>query len=281
MKQRIGVTMRYKKDTDLVAKFEQAKELGLTCCQLTMWDPSMFCEEYAQKIKEACEKTGFEVCAIWAGWSGPCEWNFSFGPTTLGLVPPAYRFVRLKELQLASDFAALLGIDTVITHVGFLPENPSDPDFIGTVGALRKLCKEMKEKGQLFLFETGQETPVTLLRTIEAIGTGNVGINLDTGNLILYGKANPLDALDVFGSYVRQTHIKDGFYPTDGMKLGKEARAGDGKANIPAVIAKLCDLNYNGPYVIEREISGEEQIRDIAHARDLIKTTLDRISSQQ
>jgi sugar phosphate isomerase/epimerase len=133
----------------------------------------------------------------------------------------------------------------------------------------------MKEKGQYFLFETGQETPTTLLRTIQAIGTDNVGINLDTANVILYGRGNPVDALDVFGKYVMDTHIKDGFFPTDGMYLGRECRAGDGKANIPTVVKKLLtEYNYEGPFTIEREISGDQQTADIIHAKKLIEDAM-------
>lgn len=274
MKNGIGVRISYNKDTDLRKRFEQAKEMGLESCQLNVWDEELFSEESAKKVNQAISDTGFKITALWAGWDGPCEWNFSYGPTTIGLVPAAYRDSRLKALKKASDFAQMINVDKVVTHVGFIPENPSDPDFNGTVGALRNLCRYMKPKGQYFLFETGQETPVTLLRTIEAIGYDNVGINLDTANLILYGKANTLDALDVFGKYVMETHIKDGLYPTEGMKLGREVAAGEGKANIPAVIKKLTELGYSGTFTIEREISGEEQIRDIIKARDLILASM-------
>ena len=128
----------------------------------------------------------------------------------------------------------------------------------------------MKERGQTFLFETGQETPVTILRAIEEIGLDNVGVNLDTANVMLYGKGNPADAVLVFGKYVRDLHIKDGFYPTDGKHLGKEAAVGEGLANFPLILKRLKDVGYNGTYIIEREISGEQQIKDIAKARDLL-----------
>ncbi|MBQ8341050.1 MAG: sugar phosphate isomerase/epimerase [Clostridia bacterium] len=271
MNNNIGVLIRYKKDTDIALEFRKAKEMEITSCQLCIWDETLFTPEAADAVKAALASTDFKVTAVWGGWGGPCEWNFSYGPSTIGLVPAAYRESRLNALKKASDFAEMIGVDRVITHVGFIPENPDHPDFAGTVGALRNLCRYMKAKNQYFLFETGQETPVTMLRTIEAIGYDNVGINFDTANLILYGKANTLDALDVFGQYVMETHIKDGFYPTNGMALGKEAPAGQGKANLPAVVKKLDELGFNGAFTIEREISGDQQIADIKMARDLLR----------
>lgn len=280
MSNRIGAMVGYDTDVDILEKFRKNQELGINSCQICIWNVSIFkSDEHAEKIKAAIAETGISVSSLWAGWSGPCEWNFTAGPDTIGLVPVAYRFTRLCELKSAADFAERIGVKQVVTHVGFIPENPSATEFNGTVAALRNLCGYMKQKDQYFLFETGQETPITLLRTIEAIGTGNVGVNLDTANPILYGKANPVDALDVFGKYVMDTHIKDGFYPTNGMYLGHEARAGDGKANIPEVVRKLiADYNYEGPFTIEREISGEQQIADIIHAKKLLEDAMAEVA---
>ena len=279
MSNRIGAMVGYNTDVDILEKFRKNQELGINSCQICIWNVDIFkSDEHAEKIKSAIAETGINVSSLWAGWTGPCEWNFTAGPDTIGLVPVAYRFTRLNELKSASDFAEKIGVNQVITHVGFIPENPSATEFNGTVAALRNLCGYMKQKGQYFLFETGQETPITLLRTIEAIGTGNLGVNLDTANPILYGKANPVDALDVFGKYVMDTHIKDGFYPTNGMYLGHEARAGDGKANIPEVVRKLIvEYNYEGPFTIEREISGEQQTADIIHAKKLLEDAMAKI----
>ena len=266
----IGVLIHYKRTTDIELEFKKAIDMQIDSCQLCIWDEELYTREVADAVISAKNVTGLKISAVWGGWSGPCEWNFTYGPSTIGLVPAAYRESRLNALKKASDFAEMIGVDRVITHVGFIPENPDHPDFSGTVGALRNLCLYMKGKNQTFLFETGQETPVTMLRTIQAIGLDNVGINFDTANLILYGKANTLDALDVFGKYVMDTHIKDGFYPTDGNALGKEVAVGKGKANIPAVVKKLGELGYTGAFTIEREISGDQQIADIKLARALL-----------
>ena len=276
MANKIGVLVSYNRGVDISKKFAQCKDMGIDSCQISIWDVDVFSDpSEAEKVRNAMTANEITVSAVWAGYSGPREWNFISGPSTIGLVPVAYRGIRLEELKRASDFAEAIGVSKIATHVGFIPENPSDAEFNGVVAALKDICNYMKAKGQTFLFETGQETPITLLRTIQAVGTGNLGVNLDTANPILYGRGNPVDALDVFGKYVMDTHIKDGFFPTDGMYLGKETRAGDGKANIPVVIYRLInEFGYEGPFTIEREISGEKQIEDIIHAKKLIEDAM-------
>jgi L-ribulose-5-phosphate 3-epimerase len=134
------------------------------------------------------------------------------------------------------------------------------------VEALKTVAQTCLGLGVQFWFETGQETPITLLRTIEDIGTENLGINLDPANLLMYGKANPVDALDVFGQWVRGVHAKDGEYPTDGRDLGHEKPMGEGRVNFPALVPKLKACGYRGHLTIEREISGPKQIEDIQRA---------------
>ena len=261
-------------DTDISEKFAKLREMGFSTCQLSCWNMALYSEKMASEVLRAAQEFGITITAVWAGWSGYCEWNFQQGPATLGIVPVAYRRFRLEELKRGSDFAKLLGVQDVITHVGFLPENPNTTEFTDVVCALREIALHCKKNGQYFLFETGQETPVTLKRTIQAVGTGNLGINLDPANLILYGKGNPIDALDVFGEYVRNIHGKDGCYPTDPYQLGVETPLGEGAVNFPAFVTKLKAIGYDGPITIEREISGDQQIADIQKAKVYLESLL-------
>lgn len=274
---RIGVCVNFNGMEAMPEKLETLRAQGFDNCQLISWSPALWTAENAARLRTLTARCGVTVSAFWCGWEGPCVWNFYEGPLTLGLVPPDYRAMRIKNLCDGADFAKALGVENVVTHMGFIPENPNDPAFLPFCDAVRVVAAHCKENGQNLLFETGQETPVTMLRCFEQVGADNLGVNLDTANLILYGKANPVDALDVFGKYVMNLHAKDGCYPTSGRDLGAETPIGRGKVDFPALFQKLHTLGYDGFVTIEREIEGEQQAADILAARDYLGAIIDRI----
>lgn len=267
-------TMVYMDMERLEEEFRALRAMGFTSCQLCCWQKERYSPQNAEAVKDLMERYEVDVSAFWCGWYGPCEWNLVQGPVTIGLVPAAYRSDRLETLKACSDFIKLIGITDLVTHVGFIPNSPFDPEYAGLVGALRHLARHCKANEQYFLFETGQEAPVVLLRTIEDMECDNVGINLDPANLLMYGLGNPLDAVDVFGKYIRNLHGKDGVSPKDGRILGEEMPIGKGKVNYPALIGKLKEIGYDRYITIEREISGEEQTRDILAAKALLEELL-------
>lgn len=263
-------------DQDLENGFSNAQKLGFETCQLVCWAEDMYTDAVAARVVLAAGRTGVEITALWCGWPGPAIWNFTEGPLTSGLVPLEYRYARMEALKRGSDFARKIHVSQMITHVGFIPEDPNSEVYRGLLSALQVIVARCRENGQRFLFESGQETPVTLLRTIQDLGQQNVGINLDPANLLMYGKANPVDALEVFGRYVYDVHAKDGEYPTDGRNLGVEKPMGKGAVDFPALIAKLEKLGYDGPVTIEREISGVEQTRDILLAKAMLEKLINQ-----
>ncbi len=254
--------------------FEHVSQFGLNVCQLVSWDHELATKEIAETVVKESQKAKVRICSVWAGVPGPARWNFTEGPSTLGLVPAEFRWARIEALKKWADFASWIKAPAIITHCGFIPENPTDPNYPGVVIAIREVAAYCKNRGIEFWFETGQETPVTVLRTIERVGTGNLGINLDPANLILYGKGNPIDSLDVFGKYVKNIHVKDGLYPTNGDNLGNEVKVGDGKVRFPEFIRKLKEIKFGGELIIEREIGGEQQIKDIRETVENLKKWL-------
>lgn len=258
--------------------FDSLLAAGLRCCQVVSWNPQLWTPACAARLVNEIAATNVRVTAFWAGWPGPAVWNLVDGPRTLGLVPREYRAARVSTLKLAFDFARQAGLPAVITHLGFIPEEPTNPLFAELVATVRELALYALHHHLQFWFETGQETPVTLLRLIHAVNTPNLGINLDPANLILYGKGNPIDALDVFGSYVRNVHAKDAFYPTDPMQLGREVKIGEGRVNFSLFIRRLEELGFRGEYIIEREIEGPQQQRDVLDAVCYLSNLLHQVS---
>lgn len=274
---KIGTCVSFSSMDGMEEKLAALYENNFDSCQFISWSPNAWTDENAAKLKSLLEKYDITVSAFWCGWEGPCEWNFYTGQLTLGLVPPDYRTMRIKNLCDGADFALKLGVTDVITHMGFIPENPYDPNFNSFCMAVKIVATHLKNNGQYLLFETGQETPVAMLRCFETVGCDNLGINLDTANLILYGKANPVDALDVFGKYVRNLHAKDGCYPTNGHDLGCETRIGEGKVDFRGLFKKLHELGYNSYVTIEREISEEQQLTEIKESREYLQKIIDEI----
>lgn len=268
---KVGCVVVYGKK-DIFESFAELRKNGFDNCQLICWDiENDYTDKEAEKINNAKAEYGIEITTLWAGWSGPKIWDFYDGQETLGLLPTAYRAMRVEELIKGAEFATKIGVNSITTHAGFIPENPHSADYHGLISALKAVAQRAKELGIEFRFESGQETPITLLRAIQDIGTDNLGINLDPANLIVYGKANPCDALMTIGKYVKGVHAKDGKYPTDGKFLGEETPLGEGLVNFQRLIPLLKEYGYDGPLTIEREIEGEQQIVDILKGKKLLE----------
>jgi L-ribulose-5-phosphate 3-epimerase len=252
----------------LEERIKLVRDLGFSNCFLSLDGYlGQFTPALAAQFRDLLDK--YELIATTVEVVGPGErvWDFLRGPSTIGLVPPATREVRIDALRQASDFAKLLDIGQVQTHCGFIPEDPADPKYPRTVEAIRAVAQHCQANGQYFLMETGQETPTTMSRMLRDAAMPNLAVGLDTANLILYGKANPVDAVDILGPHVRSIHAKDGRWPTDPSKLGKEVLIGAGLVDFRQVFTKLHRIGYTGAVTIERETSGPQQIEDVRNEK--------------
>lgn len=260
----LGVVAKVEGNGTAEATIQHVHELGFPTCQIYFDKLNL---GLVKPLQTALKKYGVTVSAVSEHNPGPRIFDFDRGPSTIGLVPPEYRKERIAALKLAADFANACGVDAIHTHLGFIPEDPTNPAYETAVAAIREVAEHCKTKGVMLLAETGEETPITLLRTIQDVGTGNFFVNLDTANLILYGKGNPVDAMDVLGKYVRGTHMKDGLFPTNPHTLGEEVAIGKGRVDFPELFRRLHAVNYRRTITIEREISGPQQKSDILSSK--------------
>lgn len=264
---------------DPEAKIRMVHELGFPTCFLSLDDYlGKYTPALARQFAGLLDK--YQVIATTAEVVNPLplKWDFLDGPSTIGLVPRAYRQKRIDALKQTSDFAKMLGIGRIQTHCGFIPEDPKDPLYPETVAAIRQMCEHCAGNGQHFLMETGQETPTTMLRMIKDVNHPALGVGLDTANLILYGKANPVDALKVIGPHVQAMHAKDGKWPTNPDELGEEVVIGKGEVDFATVLHELKALHYQGAVTIERETSGPQQIADLRAEKTYLENILNRMN---
>lgn len=231
-------------------------DLGFSTCQLSI---NTYSPELAVRLSKSLETFHLKPTTLICMGPGVYKWNLTEGPSTIGLVPREYRAERVERLKQGTDFCQAAGIPAVHAHFGFIPEDPKDILYREFIETMKPLGEYARQRGIDIYFETGQETPVTLLRAIEDIGTGNLFVNYDTANLVMYGKANALDGLKVIGKYVKELHAKDGTYPVNPYELGREVPIPEGEVDFPAVISYLKKLNFNGSITIECELAGHKK----------------------
>lgn len=260
---------------DYEGSLRKAKALGFDLGQLVIWDMNFYTEENLAALKNLLQELDFTATDLWCGWSGPINWRYPEMYNTIGLVPEAYREQRTKELLRGARFAHELGVKNVITHLGYVPDNPCDKDHRGVVEALRVIGSELGARGQTFALETGDNIPLTLGVMIRETGMDNIGINLDPANLLIDGRANPVDALELFGSHVYGMHAKDAIPAKFGELCGSERPIGKGNVDFETLIRKLKEIGYAGHISIEHEIhKSPDRDQDIRKAKVYLESLI-------
>lgn len=254
-------------------RLQEVRHLGLTVVQIG-YAAHLDNPDGIAKIKSALEQSQVVITTVFCGFAGESYADIPTVRATVGLVPENTRAERVARVDVISQFAQKLGVARVAAHIGFIPEDHSDPLYATMVETVQGICDKLQARGQNFALETGQETAATLRRFINDVGRDNLRVNFDPANMILYGNDQPIPALDLLAPWVDEVHCKDGEWPTEKDKLGHETPLGEGAVNVPAWIAKLLQIGFRGPLIIEREISGDEQKRDIVRARQLLESLL-------
>jgi sugar phosphate isomerase/epimerase len=252
-------------------RLRRVKEMGIPTVQMGCPPQQWWSGEKFEQLKKAIAESGITVTTVFMGFPGEGYADIPTVRRTVGLVPPETRAQRLESAFKIVDFAAAIGVKRAAAHIGFVPEDEKDPLYAEVIEAARKVADRCKSKGLVFALETGQETGPTLKRFIGDLNRDNIRVNFDPANMILYGSGEPIAALKIVGQWVDGVHCKDGKWPTEGGKLGHEMPLGEGEVGIENFVKTLVEIGYRGPLTIEREISGEQQARDIMKAKTLLE----------
>ncbi len=257
-------------DAGLGVKLEVAQELGVPTIQLHVPEKKTRTPDQAKRFLERLESMGIRITAVFGGFAGESYADIPTVTRTVGLVPPATRAERTREMKEIADFARLLGVDVVALHLGFVPHDSGDALYREVLAVTREICDHCRTQRQTLHLETGQEPADTLLRFIGDVERDNLFINFDPANMILYGSGEPIEALQKVGRWVRSVHCKDGKWAArPGQEWGTEVPLGEGDVGMERYLRTLDTIGYHGPLTIEREIPQDPQRQKIEIGRAL------------
>jgi sugar phosphate isomerase/epimerase len=253
----------------------EIQSLGVRCGQLGVPGDLDLTAEVASTWKSSLDQAQFPVVTVFAAYNGEQYADIPAVQRTVGFIPRDTRKEREQRTYQVIDFAAAIGVASFACHIGFVPEDTTDPDYIEVREMVRRVADYAAKNKQSFALETGQEPAHVLQGFLKDVGRGNVGINFDPANMILYGTGDPIEALTVLGPQVVSVHVKDGDWPKPDQPgaLGSERPLGQGSVGIPRFVAKLKEIGFRGPLNIEREAENQqERIADIRNAVGYLKS---------
>jgi sugar phosphate isomerase/epimerase len=253
---------------------DEIVSLGVRCGQLGIPGGLKLSGDVTREWKSALQRAQFTLVTVFAAYAGEDYADLPTVQRTVGFIPRDTREARERRTYEVSDFAAAIGVGSVATHIGFIPENQNHPDYIAVREMVRRVADHAAAHGQTFALETGQEPAHVLRHFLKDVSRPNIGINFDPANMILYGTGNPIEALNVLGPLVLSVHAKDGDWPPPDQPqaLGTERPSGQGSVGIPSFVRKLKEIGFRGPLNIERETENQqERIADIRAAVAYLK----------
>ena len=267
-------------DAGLGVHLDVARELGIPTIQLHAPHQETRTAEAATRFLGQLNQQGIILTAVFGGFDGESYADIPTVEQTVGLVPSSTRDMRLAEMKEISDFAKLLQCGVIALHLGFVPHETSDPEYLSVVTVTRDLCDHAQKNGQNLHLETGQETAEGLLQFISDVDRDNLFVNFDPANMILYGTGEPIEALEKIGPLVKSVHCKDATWSENpGIDWGEEQPLGEGQVDMHRYLSALKSIGYLGPLTIEREIPQEpiRQKSEIKHAADLLTQLREQI----
>ncbi|MBP7935852.1 MAG: sugar phosphate isomerase/epimerase [Phycisphaerae bacterium] len=224
------------------------------------------------KMVDLVTESRLEVSATCVGFAGEDYSSIQNIAASGGYIPNSLWEERRAKTIAVADITAKLGVKLLATHVGFVPHDRKDAQYLRLVDRLRDICDALGARGVTLVMETGQEQAEALIDFIEAVGCKNIGVNFDPANMILYGVGEPLEAVALLKERIIHVHMKDANWSAKpGRDWGAEVVLGTGQADIPRIVSKLRAQGYRGPLVIERE-AGNQRLVDIQEAARLLES---------
>ena len=218
-------------DTDFVATFELAPQIGFRFVEFNCWYPRNISAAGVRSIRRRCESTGFTAGSVY-----------------FGHVDGADRHELSQSLAYGMrgvDTAAELGCTTFVTLGG-----PRASGLDAVLSTLDHLVPYAEEVGITIGLENHDGNAIQTLEDYETIldrfDSSHVGICADIGHFHASGVATN-DVVSRFSDRVVHIHVKDN------AEFGRKQFVpfGTGTADNIGFVQSMADRGYDGMVVVE------------------------------
>ena len=109
--------------------FEEVAKLGMRTCQISCTAELMIDRLKPKDIKRASEEFGIEISSFFLVFEGQI-YNRVEGLSTIGFIPEEFRAKRLELAKIFSDLVREIGVKSITSHVGAIPNDPKSPLYL-------------------------------------------------------------------------------------------------------------------------------------------------------
>jgi sugar phosphate isomerase/epimerase len=167
-----------------------------------------------------------------------------------------------RTMQLAWD----LGCNAVVNRLGHIPASDA-PHWETFLNVLNDLGRHGQRVGTMFCATTGGESGDELLRVVQALPEGSLGIDFDPAALLM-GGFSPRDVLSVVGRHV--FHFRGNDATRDiARRSGELTPLGMGSCEIPELLAILEQYEYRG-YITLEQAAGTSGYEGLSMAKQFL-----------
>ncbi|WP_322907453.1 sugar phosphate isomerase/epimerase family protein [Paenibacillus campi] len=267
---------------DIWGNLRKARDVGADGVQIWategMMQPDNLNREQRRTLKTFIQELGLEVSALCADFGGH------------GFRQEMDNARKIEQSKQIMTLALELGSPIVTTHIGIIPEQPSDPEYAIMQKACNELASFASNLGGYFAIETGPEPAERLKIFLDSLDNKGVAVNFDPANMVMVTGDDPVQGVHTLRDYIVHTHVKDGIRTAavnpydvygdlshaqiaafeDGSIGFREVALGEGSVDFPAYFAALQQIGYTGYLTIEREV-GKQPEHDIRQAVEFIR----------
>jgi sugar phosphate isomerase/epimerase len=175
---------------------------------------------------------------------------------------------RIEATKAAMQLAYRLKAPVVVNSIGMVPDDQSDPRWVGLQQVMEDLGRFGTRIGAFFAAETGSESGQTLANLLDGASDAFVAVALNPGQLIV-NRLNVREAITALKERIQLVSAIDGVLDLAAGR-GIAVPLGQGTADFPELIGQLENVQYRGRYLVGRPGSNlQEVVQGMQYLRNL------------